>query len=225
MIPPSRVTLLFPALLLFPAAGPSSSISAQEAAPGAEKILESFYPDGPGEWFKGLWIPLTIQDPPGAYRLFLAPSGRARLQARNRGPQEWSVLGPKGAWKCGPGKTTPLRGAGLRRLRLLAEGLSLLALWPLKEKAALLPSSSPEEPRFLLRGGKKLRILLDKKGLPAKLFMSAPMGKTIRVLVHPGASRTTEGPPWPSKVVIQDDTGGPALEVGLGRVRPCLPPS
>ncbi len=107
-------------------------------------------------------------------------------------------------------------------MRLLARGLALLALWPLKDDPPLLPGSPPGEPRFRLGGGKKLRILLDGRGLPVKLFLSEPLGRKVRVLAAPGAPRKKEGPPWPARVILQDDSGGPALEVELGRIMPCL---
>ncbi len=202
--------------------GPQAGREKKETPPGAAELLARFYRGKEETWLKGLWIPLKTKNPPGAYRLFLTPTGFARLQARVRGPQEWWVLGPKGAWKCAPGKTQPLQGASLRRLRLLARGLALLALWPLKDHPPLLPGSSPSEPRFRLGGGRKLRILLDGQGLPAKIFLSEPLGPKVRVLAALGASRKEEGPPWPARVVLQDDSGGPALEVELGQIQPCL---
>ncbi len=189
---------------------------------GAREILERFYKGEEGNWFKGLWIPLKIENPPGAYRLFLTPSGYARLQARLRGPQQWSVLGPQGAWQCGPGQVRPLGGSSLRTLRLLARGLALLALWPLKESPRPVPASPPGQPRFRLKGGGTIRITLDPQGLPGKIFLSGPLGGALRVLAAPGASRKKEGPPWPSKVILQDDSGGPPLAVELGRIQPCL---
>jgi len=214
------------ALLFLSGGGPLSSLQSAppsgKAPPGAEKILERFYPEGREEWFQGLWIPLRIEDPGGSFRLFLTPKGWARLQARVRGPQEWSVLGPRGAWTCGPGYSKPLAGAARRRLRLLARGLSLLALWPLGDRPRLLPSSPPSEPVFLLGGGRRIRIRLDEKGLPGRIFLSGPLGKKTRVLVPPGTARWEEGPPWPKEAVLQDETGGPPLKVVLGRIRPCL---